>query len=138
MNSAASSSDPTARLTEALALVDRLRQLMDLEFETLKTQELDRFDALQPAKAELMDAVAQASPDAATLQQDPAWASLKEALLECRDLHRRNAVLIERKLEAIRNALQSLTLATQTSSVDVYDRLGQVARFQRGRGYQEA
>jgi hypothetical protein len=47
-------------------------------------------------------------------------------------------VLIERKLESIRNALQSLSLASRTSSVDVYDRLGQVARFQRGRGYQDA
>jgi hypothetical protein len=47
-------------------------------------------------------------------------------------------MLIERKLEAIRGTLQSLQVSVSTSTVEVYDRLGQVARFTRGRGYQEA
>jgi hypothetical protein len=53
-------------------------------------------------------------------------------------MHRRNAMLIERKLEAIRGTLQSLQASVATSTVEVYDRLGKVARFTRGRGYQEA
>jgi hypothetical protein len=47
-------------------------------------------------------------------------------------------MLIERKLEAIRGTLQSLQSSVATSTVEVYDRLGQVARFSRGRGYQDA
>lgn len=119
-------------------LLQRLRRLLELEFEALREQSLDQFESLQPGKNELLEALTRMAPQADVLQADAQWADARQALVECRDLHRRNAVLIERKLEAIRNALQSLTQASQTSSVEVYDRLGQVARFARGRGYQEA
>jgi len=52
-------------------------------------------------------------------------------------LHRRNAVLIERKLDTIRGTLHSLHTGESGSPVEVYDRLGQVARFSKGRGYQD-
>ena len=123
---------------QALGVAQRLRVLLEQEFDALREQELERFESLQSAKNELLSALAQATPSVEQLQISPEWQPVHEQLVECRDLHRRNAVLIERKLEAIRNALQSLSLASQTSSVEVYDRLGQVARFQRGRGYQEA
>lgn len=119
-------------------LLQRLRRLLDLEFDALRAQSLEEFETLQPGKNELLEQLAQMAPDAQTFQSDTRYADARQALIECRDLHRRNAVLIERKLEAIRNALQSLTQASQTSSVEVYDRLGQVARFARGRGYQDA
>lgn len=119
-------------------LLQRLRRLLELEFEALRDQSLEQFESLQPGKNELLEQLARMAPDAQAFQTDPQWADARDALLECRDLHRRNAVLIERKLEAIRNALQSLTQASQTSTVEVYDRLGQVARFARGRGYQDA
>jgi flagellar biosynthesis/type III secretory pathway chaperone len=109
-----------------------------MEFEALREQALDRFESLQPAKNELLAELAQNAPAADLLQSAPEWADVRDELVACRDLHRRNAVLIERKLEAVRNALQCLTQASQTSSVEVYDRLGQVARFARGRGYQDA
>ncbi len=123
---------------EALGVAQRLHLLLEQEFDALRGQELDRFEALQPAKNELLAALSQAVPAVQELQTSPPWQPVHELLHECRDMHRRNAVLIERKLEAIRNALQSLSMASQTSPVEVYDRLGQVARFQRGRGYQEA
>jgi hypothetical protein len=55
-------------------------------------------------------------------------------MLVCRDAHRRNAVLMERKLEAIRGTLQSLRLEDPSSSVEVYDRLGHISRFSRNTG----
>jgi hypothetical protein len=45
--------------------------------------------------------------------------------------------LIERKLDTIRGTLHSLNTGENGSPVEVYDRLGQVARFSKGRGYQE-
>lgn len=123
---------------EALGVAQRVRTLLEQEFEALRSQELERFEALQPAKNELLSTLTQVVPGVEELQGTPAWQPVHQLLIECRDMHRRNAVLIERKLEAIRNALQSLSMATQTSPVEVYDRLGQVARFQRGRGYQDA
>jgi len=45
---------------------------------------------------------------------------------------------MERKLESIRGALDSLRLPGTGSGVEIYDRLGHVSRFSRGRGYNEA
>ena len=49
-----------------------------------------------------------------------------------------DAVLMERKLEAIRGTLQSLRLEDPSSSVEVYDRLGHISRFSRNTGYSDA
>ena len=121
----------------ALSVSDQLVQLLALEFEALKSQDLDRFESLQAGKNDLLAELAGLCPSAEDLQKLPEWDALRELLIECRDMHRRNAVLIERKLDTIRGALHSLRAGDSGSPVEVYDRLGQVARFSRGRGYQE-
>lgn len=121
----------------ALFVSDQLVQLLALEFEALKSQDLDRFESLQAGKNDLLAELAGLCPSAEDLQKLPEWNALRELLIECRDMHRRNAVLIERKLDTIRGALHSLRAGDSGSPVEVYDRLGQVARFSRGRGYQE-
>lgn len=121
----------------ALLVADQLVQLLALEFEALKSQDLDRFESLQAGKNDLLADLAGLCPSAEDLQNLPEWDALRELLIECRDMHRRNAVLIERKLDTIRGALHSLRAGDSGSPVEVYDRLGQVARFTRGRGYQE-
>ena len=121
----------------ALSVSEQLVQLLALEFEALKSQDLDRFESLQPGKNDLLAEMSQLCPSADDLQQLPEWEPLRERLSECRDMHRRNAMLIERKLDAIRGTLHSLRTGDSGSPVEVYDRLGQVARFSRGRGYQE-
>ena len=122
---------------QALSVSDQLVQLLALEFEALKSQDLDRFESLQAGKNDLLAELAGLCPSAEDLQNLPEWDKLRESLIECRDMHRRNAVLIERKLDTIRGALHSLRAGDSGSPVEVYDRLGQVARFSRGRGYQE-
>ena len=121
----------------ALFVSDQLVQLLALEFEALKSQDLDRFESLQAGKNDLLAELAGLCPSAEDLQKLPEWDALRELLIECRDMHRRNAVLIERKLDTIRGALHSLRVGDSGSPVEVYDRLGQVARFSRGRGYHE-
>ena len=121
----------------ALFVSDQLVQLLALEFESLKSQDLDRFESLQPGKNDLLAELSALCPSSEDLQNLPQWDALRESLIQCRDMHRRNAVLIERKLDTIRGALLSLRLGDSGSPVEVYDRLGQVARFSRGRGYQE-
>ena len=121
----------------ALSLAKQLSELLLLEFEALKVQDLDRFEALQSGKNELLAGLSQLCPSAEDLQNLPEFEDLKVLLVDCRDLHRRNAVLIERKLDTIRGTLHSLHTGESGSPVEVYDRLGQVARFSKGRGYQE-
>ena len=120
-----------------LSVCNQLIQLLSLEFDALKKQDLDRFESLQPGKNDLLAELTEICPPAEDLQKMPEWDTLRELLIECRDLHRRNAVVIERKLDTIRSALHSLRVGDSGSPVEVYDRLGQVARFNRGRGYQE-
>lgn len=122
---------------QVLALTGQLAQLLALEFDALKSQDLDQFESLQPAKNELLRELTEKCPSAQELQDLPEWENLRETLIQCRDLHRRNAILIERKLDTIRGTLHSLRFGESGSTVEVYDRLGQVARFSRARGYQE-
>ena len=125
-----------AILAQKLAV--ELEEILGMEFEALQKQDLERFEQLQFRKTDLLAELAGICPPSDILQSDPDWRGLLVAMTQCRDMHRRNAMLIERKLEAIRGTLQSLQASASTSTVEVYDRLGQVARFTRGRGYQEA
>jgi flagellar biosynthesis/type III secretory pathway chaperone len=122
----------------AQALVLQLSQMLELEFDALKIQNLDEFERLQPVKNDLLSQLTQMAPSKEILEEDPQWGTWLEGIAACRDMHRRNAVLMERKLESIRGALDSLRLPGTGSGVEIYDRLGHVSRFSRGRGYNEA
>lgn len=130
-------------LEQALVLVQTLDDMLELEFEQLKVQNLDAFEASQATKNELLQQLAQLAgilgPESAD-ELGPEWDGFKEHMAHCRDMHRRNEVLIGRKIDAIRGALQSLQMQDPASSVEIYDRLGKVSRGGRrgGRGYAEA
>ncbi|MEY4726254.1 MAG: hypothetical protein RLZ36_881 [Pseudomonadota bacterium] len=130
-------------LEQALVLVQTLDELLEQEFEHLKAQNLDAFEASQTSKNELLQQLAQLAgihgPESADAL-GPEWDGFKEHMAHCRDMHRRNEVLIVRKIDAIRGALQSMQVQDPTSSVEIYDRLGKVSRAGRhgGRGYAEA
>ena len=130
-------------LEQALALAKTLEDMLEREFEQLKVQDLDAFEASQNTKNELLQQLAQLAgiqgPDSADAL-GPEWDGFKEHMAHCRDMHRRNEVLIVRKIDAIRGALQSMQVQDPTSSLEIYDRLGKVSRGGRrgGRGYAEA
>lgn len=123
---------------QAQALALQLAQMLELEFQALRNQDLDHFEQLQPVKTELLNTITNLVPEAAIVQSDPKWQDFRANMMVCRDLHRRNEVLIERKLEAIRGTLQSLRIQENTSPIEVYDRLGQINRFSRIQGYNDA
>ena len=54
------------------------------------------------------------------------WDKLMEIISECKDLHRRNEIFINRKLESIKGALKTIQTPDPLNSVEVYDRLGKV------------
>jgi flagellar biosynthesis/type III secretory pathway chaperone len=130
-------------LEQALALAKTLEEMLELEFEQLKVQNLDAFEASQTTQHELLQQLAQLAgirgPESAD-ELGPEWDGFKEHMAHCRDMHRRNEVLIGRKIDAIRGALQSLQVQDPASSVEMYDRLGKLSRGGRrgGRGYAEA
>jgi len=129
------------RHTEALALVDQLEALLEQEFEALKAQDLDHFEQLLEQKNGLLEQLSTLSgvrqPEDAD-QLGSKWDAFKSRMQACRDMHRRNEILIVRKLDAIRGTLQSLVIDDPASSVEVYDRLGKINRLRRRRGYSDA
>lgn len=125
-------------ISRAQELATQLAQILELEFQALRQQELDQFEQLQPVKTELLSEITSLAPPTSLLQNELEWQDFRAQMLVCRDLHRRNEVLIERKLESIRGTLQSLRVEEATSPIEVYNRLGQVARFSRAQGYSDA
>lgn len=128
----------TPSIFRAQELATQLAQILELEFQALRQQELDQFEQLQPVKTELLSEITSLAPPASLLQNEQEWQDFRAQMLVCRDLHRRNEVLIERKLESIRGTLQSLRIEEATSPIEVYNRLGQVARFSKAQGYSDA
>jgi flagellar biosynthesis/type III secretory pathway chaperone len=129
------------RHTDAVALGDGLEALLEQEFEALKAQDLDRFERLLEEKNGVLEQLSALSgvrqPEDAD-QLGSEWDSFKSRMVACRDMHRRNEILIVRKLDAIRGTLQTLVIDDPASSVEVYDRLGKINRLRRRRGYSDA
>jgi flagellar biosynthesis/type III secretory pathway chaperone len=139
--SVAAELDLPSPLSAAMAKVDELASVLEEEFSALKVQDLDRFEQLLTHKTDLLQQLSAITgvkqPEDAD-KLGPPWEEFRSRMLACRDLHRRNEILIVRKLDAIRGALDSLQVTDPASSVEVYDRLGRVNRLRRGRGYSEA
>jgi len=132
--------DESDTLQQADALVTQLADLLEREFEALKVQDLDQFEVLLSGKNQLLAELTRLTgvnqlADADKLGMH--WNDFRTRMLACRDMHRRNEILIMRKLDAIRGALESLNVDQAASPVEVYDRLGQIKRIRRLRGFTE-
>jgi len=128
-------------LDQAMVRVHALEGLLEEEFLALKDQNLDHFEVLLTQKNDLLNELTQitgvARPeDAEALGEE--WEGFRARMLECRELHRRNEILILRKLDAIRGALDSLQLGGSGSSFETYDRLGKVRRGRQMRDHNAA
>lgn len=133
---------PAATSPELLAALEHglsLQQLLENEFEALRVQDLDTFESLQDTKMAIFQTLTTLTgigSDDSRLDA-PEWDNFRDLIKDCRDLHRRNEILISRKLDAIRGTLQTLRGSDPTASVEVYDRLGRMSRGRGGRGYEE-
>ncbi len=127
-------------LASALEHGHALQLLLEQEFEALRVQDLDRFEALQPEKLNVFETLARLTGvgTPSNRLEQPEWDGFRQLIADCRELHRRNEVLISRKLDAIRGTLHTLRGNDPTASVEVYDRLGRMSRLRGGRGYEEA
>ena len=86
-------------LHQAKELATQLANILELEFQALREQELDQFEQLQPVKNDLLSAITALAPGAQELQQQPEWQDFRETMVICRDFHRRNTLLMNRKLD---------------------------------------
>ena len=116
-----------------------LHQLLENEFEALRVQDLDTFESLQETKLAIFQTLTTLTGTGTDENRldAPEWNTFRNLIKDCRDLHRRNEILISRKLDAIRGTLHTLRGSDPTAAVEVYDRLGRLARGRGGRGYEE-
>jgi flagellar biosynthesis/type III secretory pathway chaperone len=129
-------------LSLALDQAKRLKDLLELEFSALKTQDLTAFDNLQPLKIDILsflssDGLSQKVKNYNSSENMSVhislWDDVMTLVSECRDLHKRNEIFMLRKLESIKGALQTIQSPDPFNTVEVYDRLGKV-RPNRSRG----
>ena len=124
-------------LREGLHKATALEALLDEEFALLNAGDLDSFEALQVKKNETLESLSSLLPtltgDQNTVDPDnEAPASLiqeiKVVLATCRDAHLKNAMLIDRKIEATRSALEVLRSSRSADTGETYDKLGRIKR----------
>lgn len=134
-------------LSEGLRHAQALGAFLAREFELLKAGDLDAFEQLQAQKAETLEHLSSLVP---LLTQDrsqedtdsdsteeppmPLLEQIEETLAECRDAHLRNAMLIDRKIESTRSALEVLRSSRSAETGETYDKLGKMKRgYSKGR-----
>jgi flagellar biosynthesis/type III secretory pathway chaperone len=131
-------------LRDGLHKANALVALLEEELALLTAGDLDSFEALQSRKAEVLESLSALVP---TLSGEVPFekgtdtettASLveeiKEILATCRDAHLKNAILIDRKIEATRSALEVLRSSRSADTGETYDKLGRIKRgYSRGR-----
>lgn len=125
-------------LSQVLSSAKRLSELFDEEFEILKAQNLPALEHLQVEKTSLIKDLASLDAPASSLPALPLGEDFQQAVLDCKDKHHRNSLLIQRKLDAIKGALRTLQGVDPASSVEVYDRLGRVSAGRNRRSYADA
>ena len=117
-----------ALLAQAPVDTARLAELLALEFEVLKARDMAGFEGLQDERIAVLQRLSQVAQWVAG--QDPVpvlWQNLQPDLLQCKQDHLRNIQLLQRQLQAVKGALQALQ-GESASTIDLYDRLGQVSR----------
>jgi len=134
----------TDTLREGIHKANALVTLLDEEFGLLKAGDLESFEALQAKKSETLEALSALMPVltgevSLTETDDSETAStlveeIKVLLATCRDAHLKNAMLIDRKIEATRSALEVLRSSRSADTGETYDKLGKLKRgHTRGR-----
>ncbi len=129
--------DAPDQSTQISIQLETLEKILEQEFSALKQQDMDSFDRLQPRKIAIMEALgadgviesitaSDASEGPQTSQEEVS--SIKILIDRCHELHRRNEILINRKLEAVKGALASLREGSATDDVEVYTKAGGLAK----------
>ena len=131
--------EPSASaLRDGLHKANALAALLQEELALLTAGDLNSFEALQSRKAEMLDSLSALLPALSgevPIEEGPdvdATAtlidSIKEVLSTCRDAHLKNAILIDRKIESTRSALEVLRSSRSADTGETYDKLGRIKR----------
>ena len=112
--------------------LSRLLEILEAEFKLLQTDNLDGFETLQAEKQVIVEALSEKltptdiNDDYNAADDDSDDSNVKSMLAMCRDYHLRNGILLEKKIEVNKNALNILRSSRHSDEVETYDKLGKV------------
>ena len=112
--------------------LSRLLEILEAEFKLLQTDNLDGFESLQAEKQVIVEALSgkitptDINDDYNVADDDSDDSNVKSMLAMCRDYHLRNGILLEKKIEVNKNALNILRSSRLSDEVETYDKLGKV------------
>ena len=118
------------QVDNALRFANELFELLELEFKALKSQNLSEIESIQEKKLPLLEYL---SSDSVKANVDktcgkPEWESFKSIISECKNAHRRNEILVNRRIESIKAALNTVTGQNREDELEMYDKLGKLSQ----------
>jgi len=115
--------------------LDALNDVLEQEFEALRQRQMDRLEALDASKTEILGRLQTHSDSFVRASElSGQWRQWRDELLHCKDKHFRNMQLVRRQIDAVQGALQTL-MGTTDIAPTVYNRLGQVQHGSGVRAY---
>ncbi len=124
----------------AIRFASELHRLLELEFEALKAQNFSDIESIQEKKIPILEYL-NADSIKAELKEtgvEADWESFKSIINECKSAHRRNEILVNRRIESIKSALSTLTGENKDDELEMYDKLGKLAQKKNSKGILEA
>ena len=124
----------------AIRFASELHRLLELEFEALKLQNLSEIESIQEKKIPILEYLSSDSVKANVTDAtgDADWESFKSIISECKNAHRRNEILVNRRIESIKGALNAVTGDNKDDELEMYDKLGKLAQKKSNKGILEA
>ena len=125
---------------DAIRFANELLKLLELEFEALKLQNLSEIESIQEKKIPILEYLGTDSVKAnvSETRGDADWESFKSIISECKNAHRRNEILVNRRIESIKGALNTVTGDNKENELEMYDKLGKLAQKKSSKGILEA
>ena len=117
------------KIIELNDLTKNISNILDKEFEFLKGQNIDDFLSIQDQKekllADLSKKIIEFDLSASLVKNQPQFDQFFANIQDCQKAQKRNSILVSRKIDAIRGALNSLE-SKNNNSTDLYNKLGKI------------
>lgn len=114
-------------------LADQLLEVLEAEYQALKSQDLVAFDNLQPTKQQILTFLSSDEMlrkfGASSDHNDGSTPSVistntKDVLRQCQRAHQRNELIINKQLDVIKASLETIQNQEVGSSLELYTKLG--------------
>ena len=134
--------DSNLKINELNDLTKNLCNVLDKEFEFLKSQNIDNFLSIQDQKEKLLADLSQTIIDfdlsASQTKNQPQFDEFFANIQVCQEAQKRNSILVSRKIDAIRGALNTLE-SKNNSSTELYNKLGKIknSKLFKYKGFEE-